>query len=165
MSSPLPPYSRFLQPEDPISSTRALSRATSSASNMPTPEAPVILTPPPQNERSDDDAQRRAPYDSFLCHAPPPDTWIAVETSQSEYSLLVRLPGFRRDGITIATRRRRILHVAADSWEPGGGHFERRVSFGYDADLAQVRAEFDGEMLRIVVPRRPLAVSSWSNPQ
>lgn len=34
------------------------------------------------------------------------------------------------------------------------GHFERRVSFGYDAELAQVRAEFDGEMLRIVVPRR-----------
>lgn len=132
---------------------------------MPAPEAPVILIPPLQNERSGDDAERRAPYDSFLCHAPPPNTWIAVETFQSEYRLLVRLPGFSRDGITIATRRRRILHVVADSWEPGGGHFERRVSFGYDADLAQVRAEFDGEMLRIVVPRRPLAVSGWSNPQ
>ena len=34
------------------------------------------------------------------------------------------------------------------------GHFERRISFGYDADLVQVRAEFDGTMLRIVVPRR-----------
>lgn len=35
-----------------------------------------------------------------------------------------------------------------------GGHFERRISFGYDADLVGVRAEFDGDMLRIVVPRR-----------
>ena len=76
---------------------------------------------------------------------------------------------------TIATRRRRILHVVADSWEPEGGmslssltfpiysrspgHFERRVSFGHDAELAQVRAEFDGEMLRITVPRRISAVS------
>jgi hypothetical protein len=34
------------------------------------------------------------------------------------------------------------------------GHLERRVSFGYDADLAQVRAEFDGEYLRVTVPRR-----------
>jgi HSP20 family molecular chaperone IbpA len=134
-----------------------LSRSASSASSMPAPEAPVILMPSLQNENSGDDAQRRAPYDSFLCHAPLPNTWIAVETSHSEYRLLVRLPGFRRDGITIATRRRRILHVVADSWEPGGGHFERRVSFGYDADLAQVRAEFDGDLLRIVVPRRPLA--------
>lgn len=74
---------------------------------------------------------------------------------------------------TLATKRRRILHVVADSWpdsdpsplgssssngEPStprtGGHFERRISFGYDADLVGVRAEFDGDMLRIVVPRR-----------
>ena len=34
------------------------------------------------------------------------------------------------------------------------GHFERRISFGYDADLSQVRAEFDGEILRVIVPRR-----------
>ncbi|KIJ68127.1 hypothetical protein HYDPIDRAFT_107782 [Hydnomerulius pinastri MD-312] len=162
-SSPPPPYSRFLAPEDPVPSTRALSRSTSSASTMPGPEAPVILAPPTQSDGASDDGHRRAPYDSFLCHAPPPDTWIAVETSQIEYSLVVRLPGFRRDGITIATRRRRILHVVADSWEPGGGHFERRVSFGYDADLTQVRAEFDGEMLRIIIPRRPSAVS-WYNP-
>jgi hypothetical protein len=63
------------------------------------------------------------------------------------------------------------LHIVADRWETGGGkqtgqrskvhasddiigHFERRVSFGYDADLAQVRAEFDGEHLLIRVPRR-----------
>jgi hypothetical protein len=36
----------------------------------------------------------------------------------------------------------------------GAGHFERRISFGYDADLGHVRAEFDGEILRVIVPRR-----------
>ena len=28
------------------------------------------------------------------------------------------------------------------------------MSFGYDADLTQVRAEFDGEFLQVIVPRR-----------
>lgn len=67
---------------------------------------------------------------------------------------------------TLATKKRRILHVVADSWADssdgssgaggggGGGHFERRISFGYDADLARVRAEFDGEILRVIIPRR-----------
>ncbi|EGN99939.1 hypothetical protein SERLA73DRAFT_38251, partial [Serpula lacrymans var. lacrymans S7.3] len=122
--------------------------------SYPPPEAPVILSPPSPPTDSGAGMPLRAPYEPFLCHAPPPDTWIAVETRITEYCLLVRLPRFRRDGITLSTRRRRILHVVADSWEPGGGHFERRVSFGYDADLAQVRAEFDGELLRIIVPRR-----------
>ncbi|KAF8957969.1 hypothetical protein BDZ97DRAFT_1630843, partial [Flammula alnicola] len=94
-------------------------------------------------------------YVPFLSHAPPPhDSWIVIETTPSEYKLLVRLPGFSREGIMLATKRRRILHVVADSWENGGGHFEHRISFGYDADLAQVRAEFDGVMLRVVVSRR-----------
>jgi HSP20 family molecular chaperone IbpA len=162
-SSPPPPYSRDLCPDDRMHPP-ALSRQSSNSSSYPAPEAPVILTPPTQAERCGEDAHRRAPYDSFLCHTPPPDTWIAVETSPSEYRLIVRLPGFRRDGITIATRRRRILHVVADSWEPQGGHFERRVLFGYDADLAQVRAEFDGQILRIIIPRRVPAVS-WYNHQ
>lgn len=41
----------------------------------------------------------------------------------------------------------------------GTGHFERRISFGYDADLNQVRAEFDGEILRVIVPRRAPALT------
>lgn len=162
-SSPPPPYSRDISPDDQMHPP-ALSRSSSNSRSYPAPEAPVILTPPTQAERCGEDADRRAPHDSFLCHTPPPDTWIAVETSPSEYRLVVRLPGFRRDGITIATRRRRILHVVADSWEPEGGHFERRVLFGYDADLAQVRAEFDGQILRIIIPRRVPAVS-WYNHQ
>jgi len=75
----------------------------------------------------------------------------------------------------LATKRRRILHVVADRWEDGAstaggggssnagapstgaGHFERRIAFGYDADLVQVRAEFDGVMLKITIPRRGAA--------
>jgi hypothetical protein len=34
------------------------------------------------------------------------------------------------------------------------GHFERRISFGYDADMAAIRAEFNGDLLRVTVPRR-----------
>ncbi|KAF9264137.1 hypothetical protein L218DRAFT_998880 [Marasmius fiardii PR-910] len=96
-------------------------------------------------------------YAPFLSPLPPPPErcWIEVETTPSAYKLNVRLEGFKRDGITLATRRRRVLHVVADSWDTeGGGHFERRISFGYDADLVGVRAEFDGEWLRIIVPRR-----------
>ena len=39
------------------------------------------------------------------------------------------------------------------------GHFEQRISFGYDAVLAQVRAEFDGEHLQVIVPRRPVPMT------
>ena len=112
---------------------------------------------------------------------------------------------------TVSTRKRRILHVVADSWEPNGGefllflpsrvraehaalaatprifslsrpplplplplrrwsptadtvstivgHFEQRISFGYDALLAQVRAEFDGEHLQVIVPRRMIPMT------
>lgn len=104
------------------------------------------------------------PHAPFLPSAPPPaDSWIEVETTPQEYRLNVRLPGFKRDAITLATKKRRILHVVADSWEKeGGGHFERRISFGYDADLVCVRAEFDGEMLKIIVPRRAPQSGSWT---
>ncbi|KAG6866370.1 hypothetical protein C0991_005291 [Blastosporella zonata] len=117
--------------------------------SYPAPDPPTILAP----------TVSPAPFLSHL--PPPPDSWIEVETSAHEYRLVVRLPGFRRDGITLATKRRRVLHVVADSWEGGGGHFERRISFGYDADLIQVRAEFDGEMLRISIPRRLPPVDLW----
>ncbi|KIM83327.1 hypothetical protein PILCRDRAFT_97209 [Piloderma croceum F 1598] len=136
--------------------------AASSLSSYPAPQAPVILTPPPPPTESGRTA--RAPYEPFLCHnAVAEDRHsIAVETSTSEYRLIVHLPGFSRDAITLATRRRRILHVVADSWAPGGGHFERRVSFGYDADLSQVRAEFDGDTLRVTIPRR-ISPITWSS--
>ena len=85
----------------------------------------------------------------FLSPNPPPaDSYIEVETTPTLYTLHIRLPGFRRDAITLATKRRRILHVVADSWEEegrrgGAGHFERRISFGWDADLEKVRNDLN----------------------
>ncbi|TRM70286.1 hypothetical protein BD626DRAFT_393041 [Schizophyllum amplum] len=137
--------------------TRAstVSDPSNSRTAPPTPSAiATSLSTPPSVTH---DARNSLPnaHLPFLSHAPPPaDSWIQVETIPTEYRLHIRLPGFQRDGITLATKKRRILHVVADSWENGGGHFERRISFGYDADLVQVRAEFDGEMLRVVIPRR-----------
>jgi HSP20 family molecular chaperone IbpA len=126
---------------------------SSSSRGLPPPAPPTIMDPLPA--RSNSFLRPHAPHEPFLCDAPPPpDSWITVETSPVEYRLVARLPGFGRDAITLAARRRRVLHVVADSWEPGGGHFERRISFGYDADLSHVRAEFDGEILRVIVPRR-----------
>jgi hypothetical protein len=55
---------------------------------------------------------------------------------------------------TISARRRHILHIAANGWELGGGHFERCVKFGYDADLTRVSAELDGDRLDVSVPKR-----------
>ena len=110
--------------------------------NLPPPAPPTILDPPPV--RSSIARDSRAPHEPFLSDAPPPpDSWIAVETSPGEYRLIARLPGFRRDAMfvfgfvtsvcslmqsillpffrTLAARRRRVLHVVADSWEPDGG--------------------------------------------
>ncbi|KAI0690280.1 hypothetical protein C8T65DRAFT_711670 [Cerioporus squamosus] len=175
---------------------------------LPPPAPPTVLTPPPPLSPLGQDRGPVAPYEPFLAHAPPPqDSYIAVDTKPAEYRLLVRLPGFKRDAITVSTRKRRILHVVADSWEPNGGesrssrclacaadgcmsylyfeshqqstppcdaramrpssmcpspyagHFEQRISFGYDALLAQVRAEFDGEHLQVIVPRRTIPVT------
>lgn len=83
---------------------------------------------------------------------------MTVQTTSTAYVLTAFLPGYQRDEITLSTRKRRVLHVVADpfiSSRGGTGHFERRISFGYDADMARVRAEFNGGVLKIIVPRRP----------
>ncbi|PVF98490.1 hypothetical protein CPB86DRAFT_733028 [Serendipita vermifera] len=80
---------------------------------------------------------------------------MTVDTTPSAYILEASLPGYQRDEITLSTRKKRILHVVADGFVSGGGHFERRISFGYDADMARIRAEFNGFTLKITVPRRP----------
>jgi len=119
------------------------------------PDPPVILPTENSTIMSQSSYRSQAPYSPFLSNAPSPEnSGIEVETLQHEYKLQVRLPGFTQDGIILATKRRRILHVVADKWENGGGHFERRISFGYDADLAHVRADFNGLILCIMVPRQ-----------
>ena len=130
------------------SAARVSSDRASSVSDrpLPPPEPPTVLTPPPPPLSQD--RGPAAPYEPFLAHAPPPqDSYIAVDTKPAEYRLLVRLPGFKRDAMyvhvsvtcvpdlasrlmmlrffalisTVSTRKRRILHVVADSWEPNGG--------------------------------------------
>ncbi|KAI5120662.1 hypothetical protein M0805_007999 [Coniferiporia weirii] len=152
-----------------VSTTPSLN--SSANSSIPAPTPPTVHTPPPppdeqghERQVSKEGNRNSAPYEPFLSHAPPPaDSYITVETTEAEYRLIVRLPGYRRDCIMLSTRRRRILHIAADSWEAGGGHFERRISFGYDADLTLVRAEFDGEHLRVLVPRKVIPVSWFAS--
>ncbi|KAF7979102.1 hypothetical protein HWV62_43628 [Athelia sp. TMB] len=137
---PSPPPSH---PHPHASMSRSLSTTTTESENeyASGPAPPTVLPGP---------ARPAAP---FLAPSPVEHA-VRVETARGAYTLHISLPGFRRDAITLATRRRRVLHVVADDWAPGGGHFERRVSFGWDAELGAVRAEFDGSVLRVVVPRR-----------
>ncbi|KAG8742141.1 hypothetical protein FRC11_014486, partial [Ceratobasidium sp. 423] len=99
----------------------------------------------------------------FLPHHPPRQPLeVRVEENPpgsgldgGSWVISVRLPGFAPDGITVGTRRGRVLMIVADNYnDDDGGHFERRISFGYDADMAAIRAEFNGDMLRVTVPRR-----------
>jgi hypothetical protein len=83
-------YTRRPPPVAPAPSSRGL----------PPPAPPTILDPPPA--RSNSTRSSRAPHEPFLSDAPaPPDSWIAVETSQVEYRLVARLPGFRRDAMCV----------------------------------------------------------------
>lgn len=123
--APVPPSPLVQQypqmPYSPRPSTAPGALPMASASAYPPPDPPIIL-PADTEDAPRSSGRRSAPYEPFLSHAPPPaDSWIEVETTQQEYKLNVRLPGFKRDAITLATKKRRILHVVADSWENGGG--------------------------------------------
>lgn len=159
---------RLCQPESLLSdSSSRMSTASTASSSLPPPTPPTIHSPPPSSlhpdlntKYSDNEERKRAPY-AFLNQAPPPnDAHLVTEMGDNEYRLIAKLPGFERDCIMVSTRKKRTLHIAADSWAPGGGHFEKRVTFDYDADLTRVRAEFDGEFLRIIVPRKDYR-QSW----
>ena len=128
------PVSPFRAPRPPIrqqSSRSHIYQPTAMRSYMmplhdttsyPPPDPPVILPIENSTIMSQSSYRSQAPYFPFLSHAPSPEnSWIEIETLQHEYKLHVRLPGFTQDGITLATKRRRILHVVADKWENGGG--------------------------------------------
>lgn len=68
-------------------------------SNMPPPQPPTILTPPPP--LSGGANRKPAPHEPFLPRRQPSSdhTYIAVETFNTEYILVVRLPGFQRDAM------------------------------------------------------------------
>lgn len=96
----------------------------------------------------------------FLERRPaPPETDLVIETERHRYTLVTRLPGFSLDCITLATKHHsqsRTLHIVADKWDTeGGGHFERRITFPEkECDLKNVKAEFDGNILKVYVPRK-----------
>jgi hypothetical protein len=124
------------------------------------PQVPRVLTPPPRTGAG-------GAHERFLCHAPPPpEAGIAVEALAGRYRVRVRLPGTPLGGVTLSARTRQRLHIAADGYEAGGGHFERRVQFGPDADLNGVSAAFADGMLDVSVPRREMAAGGgwrdWS---
>jgi len=84
----------------------------------------------------------------------PPETNLNIDTSTERYTLVMSLPGFSLDAITLATKHHRQLVIVADSYDEGGGHVERRVTFSHDADLKKTTASFDGQKLTVLVPRR-----------
>ena len=64
---------------------------------FPPPAPPTVLTPPPPPSQ---ELGPTAPYKPLLAHAPAPqESFIAVDTKPTEYRLVVRLPGFRRDAM------------------------------------------------------------------
>lgn len=86
---------------------------------------------------------------------------VEVDTASSAYTLSIHLPSFHRDEITVSLRKHRVLHIVADRFltlssvlhNTEDEHFEKRISFGYDADMRGVRADFSEGILRVVVPR------------
>ena len=87
---------------------------------------------------------------------------VEVNTAPSAYTLSIPLPSFHRDEITVSLRKHRVLHIVADKFltlsnvvhNAEDEHFEKRISFGYDADMRGVRADFSEGILRVIVPRR-----------
>ncbi|CAE6429806.1 unnamed protein product [Rhizoctonia solani] len=124
-------------------------------SMMAPPAAPPHVHTPPVHPPSYE-------YPFLPHHAPRQPLEVRVEENSpgpgmdaGSWVISVRLPGFAPDGITVGTRRGRVLMIVADNYnDDDGGHFERRISFGYDADMAAIRAEFNGDLLRVTVPRR-----------
>jgi HSP20 family molecular chaperone IbpA len=158
--------------------SRRVSSSTSpqsSSSNCCPHMSPSTPPPPPTNPTSyypHISSSNSCPYIPFLSSSDaPPDCEIDIQAHSNLYYILVNLPGFSSQDITLATKRRRILHLVADKWGEGGGlllfsrpfllslihlpgHFEKKIVFGYDADLTRVRAEFNGDLLTITIPRR-----------
>ncbi|WVN90546.1 uncharacterized protein L203_105785 [Cryptococcus depauperatus CBS 7841] len=77
---------------------------------------------------------------------------IAIKSTPSLYVIMVWLPGFSIDNITIATRGHRTVHIVADQWDEGD-HAQWDIKLGEDANLKSVNAKFTGKELRVTVTR------------
>ncbi|KAG8791688.1 hypothetical protein FRC12_008386 [Ceratobasidium sp. 428] len=132
----------------------------------PPPEPPHIHTPPSSP------SARPYAYPFLPSHEPrgADRPSVTVDVRPDKYLLVCRMPHFNHSSITVATRRGRLLVIAADRWDtepapfsldaslsrPPPAHFERRITFGWDADMTRIRAEFDGAVLHVSVPRRSI---------
>lgn len=99
---------------------------------------------------------RESSIPDFLDPRPDP---LGVELSisrddPSHIIIRVSLPGFELTNITVAMRRGRRVHIVADKWGDGGGHFEKLISLGPDVSSSTPRAEFNGTILLVYIARR-----------
>ncbi|KAG8726328.1 hypothetical protein FRC11_000349 [Ceratobasidium sp. 423] len=186
--SPLTARSSFSQPPPPTprpSANRQVSWGKRHASldsprerNVVGIESPTLCGPPPPDPphiHTPPSSPSATPYAyPFLpLYEPRGDLRpsVSVDVHPDKYVLACRMPHFDHSSITVATRRGRLLVIAADRWDnlepaplsldpaqipnpPQPAHFERRITFGWDADMARIRAEFDGVTLHVTVPRR-----------
>ncbi|KAJ8292640.1 hypothetical protein OF846_003919 [Rhodotorula toruloides] len=140
----------------------ATSTAAGSASNSGA-EGPSKKAVASGQVRTDDAGEELEVYKpktadvEFLDHRPePPGASLDIDRSDPlQIVLRVTLPGFSLENITVAMRRGHKVHIVADSYGENGGHFEKLVMLGADVSTSAPRAEFDGNLLRIYIQRRP----------
>ncbi|EJT48688.1 hypothetical protein A1Q1_02298 [Trichosporon asahii var. asahii CBS 2479] len=77
---------------------------------------------------------------------------IAIKSTPTQYEVLVWLPGFSINDITIVSRRHQVLHIVADQWDEND-HAQWEIKLGDDAIMNSIRAAFTGQELRITVSR------------
>ncbi|WFD23972.1 hypothetical protein MEQU1_002667 [Malassezia equina] len=85
----------------------------------------------------------------------PKDQRVTISTTPDVYAVTISIPGVSIDGLTLAMKgpHRRTLHVMANRWD-SDEHFERRITFGPDADMSSIRARFEDGHLYVDVLRK-----------
>lgn len=95
----------------------------------------------------------------------PEDQRVTISTTPDVYTVTIHIPGVSIDGLTLAMKghHRRTLHVMANRWD-SDEHFERRITFGPDADMSSIRARFeDGHLFVDVLRKGAMAEMSASS--
>lgn len=85
----------------------------------------------------------------------PKDQRVTISTTPDVYAVTISIPGVSIDGLTLAMKgpHRRTLHVMANRWD-SDEHFERRITFGPDADMSSIHARFEDGHLYVDVLRK-----------
>ncbi|KAJ7733602.1 hypothetical protein B0H14DRAFT_2996333 [Mycena olivaceomarginata] len=154
--TPIPPE----PPTSPLAGATAISRS-GSLGRFPPPEPPVILPTAPDAPPDAIPPNSRANSGATLTAGAGRAGSAGTSSSSSTGGSGASGSGTRNR----ASYEPFLNHAPppVDSWievETTQGEYRliRRISFGYDADLAQVRAEFDGEILRVIIPRKAMGM-------